>query len=133
MPAKARILKGRSNQTCTKHDRQEPWPLAVVRQRAQCGTWMVPTARVDPFPHASVATIVTVYVLAAGSPPSFSARTQNWSPSGETAQSGAVSLIINAPASSVPGTPEGDRDAMIAAVVALRRAAWSGRNVSAFI
>ena len=38
-------------------------------------------------------------------------------------QSGAVSLIINAPASSVPGTPEGDRDAMIAAVVALRRAA----------
>jgi dienelactone hydrolase len=38
-------------------------------------------------------------------------------------QSGAVSLIINSPASSAPGTPEGDRDAMIAAVVALRRGA----------
>ncbi len=38
------------------------------------------------------------------------------------AQAGAVSLIVNAPASSAPGTPEGDRDAMIAAVVALRRA-----------
>jgi hypothetical protein len=38
-------------------------------------------------------------------------------------QSGAVSLIINPPASVGSGTPEGDRDAMIAAVVALRRAA----------
>jgi cephalosporin-C deacetylase-like acetyl esterase len=38
-------------------------------------------------------------------------------------QSGAVSLIINPPASVAAGTPEGDRDAMIAAVVALRRAA----------
>lgn len=37
-------------------------------------------------------------------------------------QAGAVSLVVNAPASSTPGTPEGDRDAMIAAVVALRRA-----------
>jgi cephalosporin-C deacetylase-like acetyl esterase len=39
------------------------------------------------------------------------------------AQAGAVSLIVNAPASVAAGTPEGDRDAMIAAVVALRRAA----------
>lgn len=39
------------------------------------------------------------------------------------AQSGSVSLIVNAPASTAAGTPEGDRDAMIAAVVALRRAA----------
>lgn len=38
------------------------------------------------------------------------------------AQSGAVSLIINAPGSVGGGTPEGDRDAMISAVVALRRA-----------
>jgi dienelactone hydrolase len=39
------------------------------------------------------------------------------------AQCGAVSLIVNAPASAGGGTPDGDRDAMIAAVVALRRAA----------
>jgi dienelactone hydrolase len=39
------------------------------------------------------------------------------------AQSGAVSLVINAPDSNGQKTPEGDRDAMIAAVVALRRAA----------
>ena len=38
-------------------------------------------------------------------------------------QSGAVWLIINTPASSAPRTQEGDRDDMIAAVVALRRAA----------
>jgi cephalosporin-C deacetylase-like acetyl esterase len=39
------------------------------------------------------------------------------------AQSGAVSLIVNAPAPNAPGAPEGDRDTMVAAVVALRRAA----------
>ena len=39
------------------------------------------------------------------------------------AQGGAVSLIVNAPGADAPGTPEGDRDSMIAAVVALRRAA----------
>jgi cephalosporin-C deacetylase-like acetyl esterase len=39
------------------------------------------------------------------------------------AQAGAVSLIVNAPGSGMSGSPEGDRDAMIAAVVALRRAA----------
>jgi cephalosporin-C deacetylase-like acetyl esterase len=39
------------------------------------------------------------------------------------AQAGAVSLIVNAPGSGANGSPEGDRDAMIAAVVALRRAA----------
>uniref|UniRef100_Q026C7 Peptidase S9 prolyl oligopeptidase catalytic domain-containing protein n=1 Tax=Solibacter usitatus (strain Ellin6076) TaxID=234267 RepID=Q026C7_SOLUE len=39
------------------------------------------------------------------------------------AQSGAVSLIVNSPASVAAGTPEGDREAMIAAVVTLRRAA----------
>ena len=39
------------------------------------------------------------------------------------AQSGAVSLIVSAPAPDTPGTPEGDRDSMIAAVVALRGAA----------
>lgn len=39
------------------------------------------------------------------------------------AQGGAVSLIVNAPAADGSGTPEGDRDSMIAAVVALRRAA----------
>jgi dienelactone hydrolase len=39
------------------------------------------------------------------------------------AQAGAVSLIANAPASSEPGSPENDRDAMIVAVIALRRAA----------
>ena len=39
------------------------------------------------------------------------------------ARAGAVSLIVNAPASVAAGTPEGDRDAMIAAVVTLRRAA----------
>lgn len=38
------------------------------------------------------------------------------------AQAGAVSLIVNAPEGVAAGTPEGDRDAMIAAVVALRRA-----------
>jgi dienelactone hydrolase len=39
------------------------------------------------------------------------------------AQTGAVSLIVNAPASTAGTSPEADRDAMIAAVVALRRAA----------
>ena len=39
------------------------------------------------------------------------------------AQCGAVSLIVNVPGGGVAGTPEGDRDAMIMAVVALRRAA----------
>src|SRR5215471_2624092 len=39
------------------------------------------------------------------------------------AQGGAVSLIVNAPMPEAPGTPEGERDSMIAAVVALRRAA----------
>ena len=39
------------------------------------------------------------------------------------AQCGAVSLIVNVPGAGVSGTPEGDRDAMIMAVVALRRAA----------
>src|SRR5215467_2028596 len=39
------------------------------------------------------------------------------------AQCGAVSLVINAPDAVGAGTPEGDRDAMILAVVALRRAA----------
>jgi dienelactone hydrolase len=38
------------------------------------------------------------------------------------AQCGAVSLIVNVPGAGVSGTPEGDRDAMIMAVVALRRA-----------
>lgn len=39
------------------------------------------------------------------------------------AQAGAVSLIINSQPSSSPVTPEGDRDSMVATVVALRRAA----------
>jgi cephalosporin-C deacetylase-like acetyl esterase len=39
------------------------------------------------------------------------------------AQCGAVSLIVNVPGAGVSGTPEGDREAMILAVVALRRAA----------
>jgi cephalosporin-C deacetylase-like acetyl esterase len=38
------------------------------------------------------------------------------------AEAGAVSLIINAPGAVGSGTAEGDRNAMIAAVVALRRA-----------
>jgi hypothetical protein len=42
MTAKVRILKGRGNQPCTKHDWQQPWPTAVVRHCAQCGAWMVP-------------------------------------------------------------------------------------------
>jgi len=39
------------------------------------------------------------------------------------AQAGAVSVIVNSPGAGMNGSPEGDRDAMIAAVVALRRAA----------
>jgi cephalosporin-C deacetylase-like acetyl esterase len=39
------------------------------------------------------------------------------------AQCGAVSMIVNAPAGTAGSSAEGDRDAMIAAVVALRRAA----------
>jgi hypothetical protein len=42
MTAKARILKRRSSQTCTKPAWQKPWPTAVVRHCAQCSAWMVP-------------------------------------------------------------------------------------------
>jgi hypothetical protein len=42
MTAKARILKNRSNQACTKHDWQEPWPIAALRQCTQYGAWIVP-------------------------------------------------------------------------------------------
>lgn len=39
------------------------------------------------------------------------------------AQAGAVSLIVNSPSPGFSGKPEGDRDFLIATVVALRRAA----------
>ena len=42
MSARARILKRHGNQTCTKHDWQQPWPAAVTRHFPQCGAWIVP-------------------------------------------------------------------------------------------
>jgi hypothetical protein len=42
MTAKARILKGHGNRTCTKHQWDAPWPAAVVRHLRQCSAWMVP-------------------------------------------------------------------------------------------
>jgi hypothetical protein len=39
---KVRILSRRGAPHCDKHQWQQPWPAAVVRQCAHCHAWMVP-------------------------------------------------------------------------------------------